>query len=608
MAKMTSHNESVSDLIESIDRKFSSNRNSFEPYIEYIRFPRYKNFEKGTKITFGFPLTVFIGQNGSGKSSALHALYGAPMRKSTGNFWFSTKVDPIDDNKEDPHCHIHGYRKNGKIVEALKTRIMSSKHGPDYWEPSRPIERYGMQLLEGAARHPAITKDVVYLDFRAELSAFDKYFYFGSFVKSKTLTNKQAVIRKWSKFIKEAIDEKKILTSRNRKNKKPSILTKNEIEDIAKILGKSYSDCTILDHNYYDSNSGYGSTAYFCTNELRYSEAFAGRGEFAVVKLVHEIHGTPDHSLVILDEPEVSLHPGAQEELKRFLLKMIKIKNLQVVISTHSRVFAEHLPDSAIKLFYEADNSFFSIQDSCHYLEAFRNIGVRRKKTDKAIIVVEDITAKILLEAMLEKLQSGFPDIFRIEYYPGGAESLLKCAVHYSEEQEKHKFIILDGDKKKKIFQHSEIMAQSDNITGLANIIREITGISYNSLKPFFRLDGGNDLSGHNSQKNNAAKNYILFLQNHLQFLPKLIPEEIIWDDEYVKELLKDKYGCITRQSTLKGKIHEFANALIGPIENATHSATAILARHFLDQKTDSQEYIEIRRILNSYKEMMKNS
>ena len=64
----------------------------FKNYIDYIRFPLYRNLEKNTRIDFDFPLTVFVGQNGSGKSSCLQALYGVPGYSSTGDYWFETKV------------------------------------------------------------------------------------------------------------------------------------------------------------------------------------------------------------------------------------------------------------------------------------------------------------------------------------------------------------------------------------------------------------------------------------------------------------------------------------------------------------------------------------
>ena len=44
--------------------------------------------------------------------------------------------------------------------------------------------------------------------------------------------------------------------------------------------------------------------------------------------------------LLLLDEPETSLHPGAQVKLQRYILDQIKKKHLQVVISTHAPAFA----------------------------------------------------------------------------------------------------------------------------------------------------------------------------------------------------------------------------------------------------------------------------
>jgi hypothetical protein len=40
------------------------------------------------------------------------------------------------------------------------------------------------------------------------------------------------------------------------------------------------------------------------TNNVVYSEAYAGSGEIAVVKLVHDIVKAKNCSLILLDEPE----------------------------------------------------------------------------------------------------------------------------------------------------------------------------------------------------------------------------------------------------------------------------------------------------------------
>ena len=51
-------------------------RNIFQKYIDFIHFPFYRNMEVNTRINFVYPLTVIVGQNGCGKSSLLHAIYG----------------------------------------------------------------------------------------------------------------------------------------------------------------------------------------------------------------------------------------------------------------------------------------------------------------------------------------------------------------------------------------------------------------------------------------------------------------------------------------------------------------------------------------------------
>ncbi|WP_276975095.1 AAA family ATPase, partial [Flavobacterium filum] len=129
----------IQDCINNLNRAIQTNL--FEPYIKYIRFPNFKNIEKNERIDFEFPFTVFTGLNGSGKSSVLHALYGAPYGKSTSDFWFNTNVDPIIDDSGNPNCFIYSYNNQGIIVEILKQRTGISK-GNDYWEPQPPAKKY----------------------------------------------------------------------------------------------------------------------------------------------------------------------------------------------------------------------------------------------------------------------------------------------------------------------------------------------------------------------------------------------------------------------------------------------------------------------------------
>ena len=164
-------------LIKIISKDYLDNK--FMNYIKYIQFPKYKNLTENSKIEFEIPLTMLVGKNGTGKSSVLQAIYGCPQNKSTGDYWFSTDVDPIEDGR---NKYFYGYQKDceTRIKEVIKKRQPSVK-SPDYWETDALDVKVGMKKdnnMDNETRNNPVEKNVVYFDFRGELSAYDKYFHF----------------------------------------------------------------------------------------------------------------------------------------------------------------------------------------------------------------------------------------------------------------------------------------------------------------------------------------------------------------------------------------------------------------------------------------------
>lgn len=77
---------------------------------------------------------------------------------------------------------------------------------------------------------------------------------------------------------------------------------------------------------------------YFKTNngkELELTQLSSGE-QHEVVLLFDLIFNTKQNVLVLIDEPEISLHVSWQKEFLNDLLRIIKIQNIQVVIATHS--------------------------------------------------------------------------------------------------------------------------------------------------------------------------------------------------------------------------------------------------------------------------------
>ena len=122
---------------------------------------------------------MLVGQNGSGKTAVLQALYGAPGGFSVSRWWFETAVDPIiepdasdgsrrrsaDLPSDRRSSFWYGYMHEGEERSVIKTRIKRA-NDPNYWEPSRPIASYGMKALPEGKRFDTIKMTSIYINFR----------------------------------------------------------------------------------------------------------------------------------------------------------------------------------------------------------------------------------------------------------------------------------------------------------------------------------------------------------------------------------------------------------------------------------------------------------
>lgn len=374
----------------------------FPGYITHIRFPRFKNIADGTRIDFTFPVTALVGSNGSGKTSVLNALYGAPAGHSTAQYWFSTKVDPIEEGDGSPSRFIYGHRnvKFNDVIETRKARVRKNRNGlpdPNYWEPTKETTGDGMIVPELKAnkvytgrskdRWNPVSRKVLYINFRKELSAFDKYFYFGkeplphapakkgAKVSPLRISSKMDQVRHDAELLARVIDAGN--TSYIHRGRKVAtqnrLLSKEELAMVSYVLGREYEEARWIRHRLFKGDGGL--SVVFKTKHGRYSEAFAGSGEVAVTSCVVQVLAAKRGTLVLLDEPEVSLHPGAQERLLAFLSKMARTRQLQVVFSTHSPHLLTELPDDAIKAFHQLDDGRFVVLPSTHPYAAFRRLG-----------------------------------------------------------------------------------------------------------------------------------------------------------------------------------------------------------------------------------------
>jgi hypothetical protein len=72
----------------------------------------------------------------------------------------------------------------------------------------------------------------------------------------------------------------------------------------------------------------------------------AGHGSYQILPVITQLFCAPEHSLVMIEEPEISLHPQAQIDLLRMLADAISLGR-RILITTHSPTLLLALPEAA---------------------------------------------------------------------------------------------------------------------------------------------------------------------------------------------------------------------------------------------------------------------
>lgn len=521
-----------------------------QTHICSLRFPNYRNLRIDSELPFDFPITILLGRNGTNKSSILHALYGSPSGQTIADFWFETELDaiPLESNGRKQSV-IHRYREdNGDIVECIKARAPRGVKDPDYWEAVKHSQVYGLPVSGNRIR--PVNLKVIHLDFRGELPAFDKYFYFPdpkhlaarirSAKKSGVLRRdyrRQDYLRQRSRFLKKAINEEGIS------------LTDYELEVLKYILEREYIGGKLLKHSLFHGHEGW--TILFETKHFNggYSDAFAGSGESSAALLVHKILQAPEKSLILLDEPETSLHPRAQQRMLEFIAHQTEKKLLQVVMATHSIYLAQGLPQKAIRVLVLEQDGTVTVKTDLSAGEALHEISTLHSgKT----ILVEDDRAKHVVISALKKESSLASKEFEVLVREGGTFRIYRDIQAYANSGRNDIFFVLDGDQKPKdpIPEDGTLpQGKSD----LNKLIQKITsGNNSNDLKLNFVDEA--DMT-----------RYIRFFRRSVYFLPELTPEKLVWNEKAAQELLKKEIPPeILQEQDFKLRLHLIAEEIPG--------------------------------------------
>ena len=209
-----------------------------------------------------------------------------------------------------------------------------------------------------------------------------------------------------------------------------------------------------------DSNDSYNMFISFKNGNITHPNNGAGDGFINLFIILTSIYDAPDNSTIVIDEPEISLHPDVQKRLMQRLI--YHSKNKQIIISTHSPYFVDlNLITTGAKLFRfvkEKDNTnIYTIhQENISNIEKLNNTIEQPYLQDIKSREIFFYDKLILVEGIDDIY--GYDSLFKhFKYYNpghfygwgvGGAERIEYILPILSDLNFKKVVVLLDNDKK----------------------------------------------------------------------------------------------------------------------------------------------------------------
>lgn len=499
--------------------------------LSQMKVHSFRKFSMDSEINFLFPLTVIVGKNGSGKTTIMKAIKLLSGKEIPQAEFFETVID--DGGLKGANI---SYTLDGEQFQYKRVR-------PNEWGKEGTIpDKF----------------NVTYIQTKTMVGAIDKSFLYDNIGKNTSRIQRVEYVIKQSRKIVQN-------PRSNSERKQRHFISENAVNVINYILQEDIKTIEVIRHKYY---SGTWGTSIIFNDGKQYSEYNSGSGEFVIASMIDQIQKVPSGGLLLLDEPEVSLHPGAQKRLIHYIFEIIKRKKIQVIIATHSTSIVENLPKEAIKCFRRIENDIIVIEENVFYKNAF--LELEAEIPEKKCVLVEDDMAKTIIQKILAA--EGLGDLLHVELCPGGASNIKKHTIMtYSKTGINNRYIIFDGDQKKENVPDFSNTPEGDKtITFLKDIFKKVTGVGADKVD--WGVDANKKAGRYDEeQQKHMLLLYLEFFRKNVFFLPKSIPEDIIYNENRLKIILgEDGFPDISEEKDTKAKLKKLADSMgqdIGQIE-----------------------------------------
>lgn len=528
--------------------------------IKKIEIEGLRGFSKKREISFAIPdginegsgLTVLVGPNNSGKSTIIEAFH---ILNSPNNSIPKSMRNIINEEK---------IKIEATEITESKIIAQTTANGGSYIE-----RKYNDQILD---------------EWQNNLNAFilsNKRNFSSTFGNSGEQTRENYRGNSGNESFRNEQSINQNFGGRLIK------IYKNNFREYNECLGKVLSpvpkwaiESTIYNQMYLEFS--FGKTSH--------SSQGAGDGYINIFNIVDALYDSTEDSIILIDEPEVSLHPDLQRKLFKLLLEYSKDK--QIIVSTHSPYFVDWeiftKKSKIIRLRKEKEeiNCYELTEDSKEYvrriLKDTHNLHTLSLNSNEIFFLNDNI---ILTEGQEDVY--GYKKIFESKNYipnasffgwglggVGNAKLVLKILQDLGY---KKVFTIVDNDRK-------------DDIIGLKD---EFPQYNYYAI-------AADDIR--NKDRNSNVKKLIKEIQG--KNYENKIEEEII---QLIDKLFPKKEGILVKLSETKIN-KKYENDIDMLIENIKEYfkeddeiEEAIAANIELENKIENKEERKAQEILNTY-------
>lgn len=347
-------------------------------------------------IRFDFPVTALIGPNGGGKTTILGA--AALIYRSVKPRRFFAKSGRFDDSMQDWAIE---YEIIDRDVAPRDSIVRTASYKSAKWSrdaQSRPVEVFGVSRTVPSTE-------------RVELSRYAS----GTFSVSPDKV--------------ESLE--------------PEIASA-----VSKILGK---DVTGYQRLRIDDKGRITLLTGKTDGGIQYSEFHFGAGESSVIRMVIQIEGLPENSLVLIEEIENGLHPVATIRMVEYLIDVALRKKAQAIFTTHSNAALNPLPDKAI---------WVAVSSRCYQgkLDVMSLRAITGQVEAKLAIFTEDLFSRRLIEAVMRTRPSIDFQSIQVHHMEGDGTAVAINRHHNQDPTARFASIcFIDGDSQQEESENNKV-------------------------------------------------------------------------------------------------------------------------------------------------------